>query len=115
MAGNNRRMEILIRKGMRTMSQHFAMERQALRQLRKLRVEKRPESVLQSLYAQAILEYAIFAYRKKEIDEAIDQALEKRDQDAFMSLTNKRQVFIDEYKNGKIVEEQGHKLQLLFF
>ncbi|WP_017726840.1 IDEAL domain-containing protein [Halalkalibacterium ligniniphilum] len=98
------------------MNPYFARDKGALRQLQNLtNVGKRPDSIVQSLYAQAILEYAIFNHRRDRIEKAIDRALEEKKKEDFLFHTNELHQLYKEYRHGKVVSERGQQIHLTFY
>ncbi len=93
----------------------FAMDKSVLRQLQVIKsLQSRTESTVQSLYAQAVMEYSLYYFRKQDITSKIDAALTKRDKEAFIEFSQAYKELIDEHKDGKIITENGYELVLTF-
>lgn len=72
------------------------------------------QDVLQSLYAQLMLEYSLFKRKKEQYKERIDQALATKNRLEFYSLTNQYKDFLDEHLEGIFLYEQGVQVQVFF-
>ncbi|KMK74741.1 IDEAL domain-containing protein [Alkalihalobacillus pseudalcaliphilus] len=97
------------------MNHQFAMDKNVLKQLHVIKnLQNRSETTVQSLYAQAILEYSLYHYKKNKINQLIEQALINYDKEQFMNATNDYLVHLHEHKNGKIISENGYELLLTF-
>lgn len=94
---------------------NFAIDKKVRRQLEIIKSEKKPsEDILHSLYAQAIIEYSIYQYKKQKILIDIDSALEANDKKRFIIVSEKYKQLLDEYRAGKILYERGCELRLSF-
>lgn len=97
------------------MSNQFAMDKEVLKQLEIIKkLQKRSQAAVYSLYAQAVLEYSLYYTKKDQLLEDIDESLELRDEERFMSLTNEYQLLQEEYRGGKTIYDYGFKLHLTF-
>ncbi|ADC48565.1 MULTISPECIES: IDEAL domain-containing protein [Alkalihalophilus] len=97
------------------MNNHFAMDNNVYRQLEIIKsLQKRTESTVQSLYAQAVLEYSMYHFKKSQLLISIDQALESGDREAFSAHSLAYKEHIENHKNGKMIIENGYELHLTF-
>ncbi|TSB46168.1 IDEAL domain-containing protein [Alkalicoccobacillus porphyridii] len=97
------------------MSNQFAMDKEVLKQLEIIKsLQKRSQAAVYSLYAQAVLEYSLYYHKKDQLLHLIDEALVKRDEEQFMSLTNDYAALLNEHKDGKTIYDHGFKLHLTF-
>ncbi len=91
------------------------MDHNVYRQLEIIKsLQKRTESTVQSLYAQAVLEYSIYHFHKSELLELIDRSLVERDRDAFELYSLELNQHINRYQEGKTIVENGYELHLTF-
>ncbi|WP_216828406.1 IDEAL domain-containing protein [Alkalihalobacterium elongatum] len=94
----------------------FAIDKKLMKQLAAIRNKKKPsEEILNSLYAQAMLEYSIYEYQKNEICNQIDEALEAEDEKRFFVLSTHYNELLDRYRPGKTLFEKGYELNIQFF
>lgn len=70
--------------------------------------------VLQSLYAQLMLEYSLFKRKKQQFEQEIDRALEANNRIQFYALTNNFNDFMEEHQEGIILYEKGVQVQVFF-
>ncbi|NEU29730.1 IDEAL domain-containing protein [bacterium LRH843] len=97
------------------MNDQFAMDQNVLEQLKIIKIlEKRSETTVQSLYAQAILEYSLYHHEKDKLLVLIDQALVSRNKHEFYEYSNRYNQLEDDHRNGKIIIENGFELYLTF-
>jgi uncharacterized protein YpiB (UPF0302 family) len=93
----------------------FAMNPSVTRQLKVIRsLQARSEDTVQSLYAQAVLEYSLYYYKKEKIYNLVDEALETRDKALFMELSKQYKQLLEAHSEGKTVSEDGFELYLHF-
>lgn len=94
---------------------HPTHEQHFMKKIKSKKHGRRPSrQVLQSLYAQMTMEYVVFHFNKERLQRMIDEALDKRDQKQFKKLTKEYNALIEEYKNGKVISEQGYEIELDF-
>ena len=94
---------------------NFAIDKKLRKQLALIRNKKKPsEEILNSLYAQAILELSIYEYDKKMLINQIDAALEARNENQFYVLANLYNELIERYRPGKTLFEKGYDLHIQF-
>ncbi|WP_088103637.1 IDEAL domain-containing protein [Halalkalibacter urbisdiaboli] len=97
------------------MNNQFAMDNNVMRQLHVIRsLQKRTETTVQSLYAQAVLEYSLYNFNKQKILEDIDKALILKDKEAFQKHSTTYNSWLTKHKQGKIISENGFELLLTF-
>ena len=97
------------------MSNQFAMDHNVMKQLQVIRsLQKRSEATVQSLYAQAILEYSLYRYKKSKLIEVIDQALINSDKQLFKQLSMEYKQLVDDHRDGKTIIENGFEIYLTF-
>ncbi|OLO40588.1 hypothetical protein BTR23_06270 [Alkalihalophilus pseudofirmus] len=93
----------------------FAIDKKLMKQLAAIRNKKKPsEEILNSLYAQAMLEYSIYEYQKNEICKQIDDALEENNEQRFFVLSTQYNELLDRYRPGKMLFEKGYELDIQF-
>ncbi|ARK31534.1 IDEAL domain-containing protein [Halalkalibacter krulwichiae] len=93
----------------------FAMDPNVTRQLKVIRsLESRSEDTVKSLYAQAVLEYSFYYYKKKQLYDRIDHALVTKDEQLFTEATAEYIQLIESHQEGKTVSENGFELYLNF-
>ncbi|MFC0557750.1 IDEAL domain-containing protein [Halalkalibacter alkalisediminis] len=93
----------------------FAMNPSVTRQLKVIRsLQARSEDTVQSLYAQAVLEYSLYHYNKNMLYNVIDEALTKRDKELFEKSVIEYNQLIESHREGKTVSENGFELYLHF-
>lgn len=94
---------------------HPTHEQHFMKKIKSKKHGRRPSrQVLQSLYAQMTMEYVVFHFNKERLQRMIDESLDKRDQKQFKKLTKEYNALIEEYKNGKVISEQGYEIELDF-
>ncbi|MDT8859580.1 IDEAL domain-containing protein [Alkalihalobacillus sp. MEB130] len=93
----------------------FAMDPTVRRQLHVIKsLQSRSDDTVQSLYAQAILEYSIYQFKKTKLIEMIDDALKEKNEAKFYEITTEYKQWIESHKKGKTVKEDGFELHLQF-
>jgi uncharacterized protein YpiB (UPF0302 family) len=93
----------------------FAMDPRIKKQLKVIKsLQTRSEDTVQALYAQAILEYSLYHYRKNDLKERIDQALLKKDEAQFNKYALEYNQWVESHREGKTVIEDGFELYLTF-
>lgn len=91
----------------------YAINKKMIRQLALMNNHKEPSlQVLDSLYAQMVLEVAIYRFKKSKLLQAIDQALELKDKSNFNALVEKYNELLVTYKDGIHLSEQGFEYTL---
>lgn len=94
---------------------HPTHEQHFMKKVKSAKYGRRPSrQVLQSLYAQMTLEYALFDSNYDRLRRLIDDSLDQKDAHQFKILTDQYNELIHEYKHGKIIQEQGYELELDF-
>lgn len=94
---------------------NYAIDKKLIKQLITIKKEKKPsEEVLNSLYAQAMIEHSIFLYQKEKLLQSINHSLDLKDKNEFMRLTETYNQFLEQYKQGKVLYEKGYKITLFF-
>ncbi|WP_169728503.1 IDEAL domain-containing protein [Salibacterium aidingense] len=94
---------------------HPTHEQHFMKKVKSAKHGKRPSrQVLQSLYAQMMMEYAVYHFNKERLQQLIDEALDEKDPVLFQELTTHYNALIGEYSQGKIISEQGYELELDF-
>lgn len=97
------------------MINEFAMDPNVTRQLKVIRsLQARSEDTVQSLYAQAVLEYSLYHYNKTMLYNLIDEALSNRDKALFEKTVLQFNQLIESHREGKTVSENGFELYLHF-
>ncbi|KGA97352.1 hypothetical protein AJ85_11050 [Alkalihalobacillus alcalophilus ATCC 27647 = CGMCC 1.3604] len=97
------------------MNNQFAMDKNVLKQLHVIKnLQNRSETTVQSLYAQAILEYSLYHYQKERIDAAIDKSLAEYNREEFIKSSNAYLQLMENHKDGKVISENGYELLLTF-
>ncbi|KHF38381.1 IDEAL domain-containing protein [Halalkalibacter okhensis] len=93
----------------------FAMDPRVTKQLRVIKsLQSRSEDTVQSLYAQAIIEYSLYHFKKERLKKLIDKALYERDEGQFQKWATEYKQWIDSHGEGKTVREDGFELYLTF-
>ncbi|WP_227936768.1 IDEAL domain-containing protein [Alkalihalobacillus deserti] len=93
----------------------FAMDPSVTRQLKVIRsLQTRSEDTVQSLYAQAVLEYSLYHHNKTTLYNLIDEALSKKDKALFEKTLFEYNQLIELHREGKTVSEDGFELFLHF-
>ncbi|SFE71777.1 IDEAL domain-containing protein [Alteribacillus iranensis] len=94
---------------------HPTHEQHFMKKVKSAKNGRRPSrQVLQSLYAQMTMEYAVFEFNKKRLQRMIDEALDQENPDQFEELTAEYNALIEEYQDGKTITEQGYEIELDF-
>ncbi|WP_244504294.1 IDEAL domain-containing protein [Salibacterium halotolerans] len=94
---------------------HPTHEQHFMKKVKSDKHGKRPSrQVLQSLYAQMMMEYAVYHFNEQRLQHLIDEALDAGDPELFKELTSHYNALIGEYKEGKTIYEQGYELELEF-
>ncbi|WP_368503702.1 IDEAL domain-containing protein [Alkalihalophilus sp. As8PL] len=97
------------------MNNQFAMDNNIYRQLEIIKsLQKRTESTVQSLYAQAVLEYSMYHFKKSQLLQLIDESLEAGDKEAFYRHTLEYNNHVNDHIDGKMIIENGYELHLTF-
>lgn len=97
------------------MSNQFAMDHNVMKQLQIIKsLQKRSEATVQSLYAQAILEYSLYHYNKNRLLNFIDQALIDGKEEEFHQYSQEYKQLMEDHRDGKTVVENGFELHLTF-
>ncbi|WP_078391791.1 IDEAL domain-containing protein [Shouchella patagoniensis] len=97
------------------MKEPFAIDKDVLRQLHVINsLEIRTDLTVQSLYAKAVLTYSSYYFRKRYLEERINEALDNRDKELFKTLATELKAHLDRYKNGRTLYENGYNLYLTF-
>lgn len=87
-----------------------AMNKKMLRELTLMSNHKEPSvEVLDSLYAQMVLEASIYHFQKLNLQKQIDHVLERGQKDHFMKLSEQYNEILDKYKDGIKLSEQGYE------
>ncbi|WP_332689388.1 IDEAL domain-containing protein [Halalkalibacter lacteus] len=93
----------------------FAMDPKIKKQLNVIKsLQARSEDTVQALYAQAILEYSLYHYRKDDLHDRIDQALINKNETQFNKYALEYRQWIESHREGKTVVEDGFELYLTF-
>ncbi|GAE26336.1 hypothetical protein JCM9140_2387 [Halalkalibacter wakoensis JCM 9140] len=77
-------------------------------------LQTQSENTVQSLYAQAIIEYSLYHFKKDKLQHLLDEALRERDKMKFYQLSLEYTQWLDAHKEGKMVREDGFELLLTF-
>ncbi|MFD2705126.1 IDEAL domain-containing protein [Salibacterium lacus] len=94
---------------------HPTHEQHFMKKVKSDKHGKRPSrQVLQSLYAQMMMEYAVYHFNEERLRRLIDEALDAGDSELFQELTSHYNALIGEYRAGKVISEQGYELELDF-
>ncbi|MBP3949598.1 IDEAL domain-containing protein [Bacillus suaedae] len=97
------------------MENQFALDKKVMKQLQLIgTLQRRSKKTVHSLYAQAILEYSLYHYNKNQLEGLIDQALEKRDKEAFLTHSTKYNELLYAHREGKTIREDGFEVYLPF-
>ncbi|MCL7748157.1 IDEAL domain-containing protein [Halalkalibacter alkaliphilus] len=93
----------------------FAMDPRVTKQLRVIKsLQSRSEDTVQSLYAQAVIEYSLYHFKKEHLKGLIDKALSQKDEKQFHQLTTEYNQWIQSHSEGKTVKDNGFELHLTF-
>lgn len=91
------------------------MDHNVMKQLQIIKsLQKRSEATVQSLYAQAILEYSLYHYNKNRLLNFIDQALIDGKEEEFYQYSQEYKQLMEDHRDGKTVVENGFELHLTF-
>ncbi|WP_026675480.1 IDEAL domain-containing protein [Alkalihalobacterium bogoriense] len=94
---------------------HSARSERILKQLALIQNDQHtPLRTIFSLYAQAIIELSLYHWQKERFLKDIDEALEKKNKEMFMTVTTKYNRFLEQYKDGKVLEERGLQWKIKF-
>ncbi|MDZ5783690.1 IDEAL domain-containing protein [Marinococcus luteus] len=94
---------------------HPTHEQHFMKKVKPIQNGRRPSrQILQSLYAQMMMEYAVFEFNRERLLQKIDDSLDMHDEKAFQEWTEAYKELMSEYKDGKVLFEQGYKLELEF-
>lgn len=94
---------------------HPTHEQHFMNKIKSAKNGRRPSrQVLQSLYAQMTMEYAVFKFNKERLQRMIDESLDQDDPQQFEELTAEYTTLIEEYQDGKTITEQGYEIELEF-
>ena len=94
---------------------HPTHEQHFMKKVKPIQNGRRPSrQILQSLYAQMMMEYAVFEFNRERLLRKIDDSLDMHDEKAFKEWTGAYKELMSEYKDGKVLFEQGYKLELQF-
>ncbi len=86
----------------------YAINKKMLRQLHLMNNHRKPsQEVLDSLIAQIFLELSIYNFHKTYLQSQIDNALKHRNKEEFNRLVEIYNTFIENYKDGIQLSEQG--------
>lgn len=77
-------------------------------------LQNRSQKTVHSLYAQAILEYSLYHYKKDQLQAAIDRALLERDREGFLRFSKEYKELLAEHVEGKTISEDGFQVYLPF-
>lgn len=93
----------------------YAINKKVLKQLSLLNNHKEPSvEILDSLYAQMILEISIFQFQKSKFQEEIDGTLINGDKELFATLAKKYNELLASYKDGVTFSEEGIEFTINF-
>lgn len=93
----------------------YAINKKVLKQLSLLNNHKDPSvEILDSLYAQMILEISIFQFQKSKLQEEIDGTLINGDKELFATLAKKYNELLANYKDGVTFSEEGIEFTINF-
>ncbi|GAE37352.1 IDEAL domain-containing protein [Halalkalibacter akibai] len=97
------------------MINEFSMNPSVTRQLKVIKsLQSRSEGTVQSLYAQAVLEYSLYYFKKEFLYQQIDEVLLNRNEERFNELVVEYNQLIESHRDGKTVSEDGFELHLHF-
>ncbi|RXI98355.1 IDEAL domain-containing protein [Anaerobacillus alkaliphilus] len=93
----------------------YVINKKMLRQLTVMNNHREPsQQVLDSLYAQMVLEVAIYQFQKSTVQLEIDAALIEGNKEHFATLVAKYNELVKKYQKGIHLTEQGFKYTLKF-
>lgn len=72
------------------------------------------EDAIQSLYAQIFLEYSLYRAKKIQLEKAIDDSLDQKNEPEFYSLTTEYRELLKQYEEGIELYEEGIRFQVYF-
>ena len=91
----------------------YAINKNMLRQLSLMKNHSGPSAeILDSLYAQMVIEVSVYQYQKSSIQKEVDYTLEIGDKAQFEKLTEKYNTFLAKYKDGITCQEQGFEFTI---
>ncbi|WP_062047971.1 IDEAL domain-containing protein [Bacillus sp. JCM 19034] len=91
------------------------LDKKVIKQLKLINsLQSRSQKTVHSLYAQAILEYSLYHYKKEQLQVAIDRALLERDKESFQRYSKEYKELLVEHADGKIISEDGFQVYLPF-
>lgn len=84
-----------------------AINKKMLKQLSLMNNHREPSTeILDSLYAQMVLEVSLYYFQKSRLMKEIDTTLENGDKDQFTSLVDRYNELLLKYKDGITLTEQ---------
>lgn len=93
----------------------YAINKKVLKQLSLLNNHREPSvEILDSLYAQMILEVSIFHFQKSKLQEEIDETLINGDKELFSKLVKRYNEMLANYKDGVTFSEEGIEFTINF-
>ncbi len=93
----------------------YAINKNMLRQLSLMKNHSGPSpQILDSLYAQMVLEVSIYQFQKSKFQKDIDHALEVGDKVQFKKLAEEYNEVLSTYKDGITCSEQGFEFTIQF-
>lgn len=91
----------------------YTINKRVLRQLSLLSNQSEPSiKILDSLYAQMVLEVSIFQFQKSKFQKEIDEALKAGDKGLFTVLANGYNEMLVKYKDGITSSEAGFEFTI---
>ncbi|MCK0473501.1 IDEAL domain-containing protein [Halalkalibacter sp. APA_J-10(15)] len=97
------------------MDKQYALDKKVIKQLKLISsLQSRSQRTVHSLYAQAILEYSMYHYKKEQLEAAIDQALVERNEDSFQRFSKEYKELLAAHVEGKTISEDGFQVYLPF-
>ncbi|MFN7251698.1 MAG: IDEAL domain-containing protein [Anaerobacillus sp.] len=86
----------------------FAINKKMLRKLTLMNNHREPSlEIIDSLFAQIVLELSIFQFQKAKLQTEIDTALKTGDKNLFTTLAQQYNEILHKYKDGIHVSAQG--------
>ncbi|WP_160112439.1 IDEAL domain-containing protein [Salicibibacter kimchii] len=73
-----------------------------------------PRQVVQSLYARMMLEYSVYVFTKNRYKRLIDEALDVKDEEHFLVLSNEYREWRARYQSGCTISEHGYEMECNF-
>ncbi|WNF35860.1 IDEAL domain-containing protein [Bacillaceae bacterium IKA-2] len=93
----------------------YVINKKVLKQLSLLNNHREPSvEILDSLYAQMILEASIFQFQKSKLQEDIDGTLKDGDKELFVTLVKRYNGLLANYKDGVTFSEEGIEFTIKF-